>query len=1410
MIFPPDLAAALAARRYETARRIGLEIIRHQEIPDPQTILLLHDVYVALADFHAARNLLIEHQLVFAEDRFSITLKLAGDLQILASETHYRLSDEAKQGFSIDEYTQKYQAQASEKFREAESLAITDEQKAAMDAANVRFNRKIIDSLPAEKSQPPAPSSGKSLLKGRISLPDGVPAANVSVTLGLAMKVHHADPATFYSHEMGYRPVIEPQEKLVTQTSETGEFCFNEVPAGENDFLAVTLNSEQWEIPTHFLARSLEIPSTGEVDLGHLIVSEWTSAPAAEFQVTHSDLLTDDNDSWRKVAEFPLRNPFHYDFPRQLLRLPLPRGIDPTLTSIRVVTQPGGIENHQIVGNEIAILTGLPAMSESVLAIYVSNRTEAPLPNPDERLKCLTEPSGTWLIDTGAASFRVAGNVPIVAVRRNGSDWRGNGRLVLPAGVSVVNQTTRVQESGPLLIELVIAYELSNGLTISWSLTAIAGEPYLLIHEISPELDGAAFEFSLSEFSGGRGFLHWTSEMGSWHWSTLNKEDAVIARLPESVPWWVPPQGFGYAMTPDGLAEPDYIAVFTLRRGEWIDRKFERITQGPIDEDGCENRELDWPYPEMVGSSISMITAHTDAAGDAFFRFGLFNGERRWGLLVSTLDKNDGPEKEIASIQHANSSPRLQDFKDWHLDVPDAIARPHVVVRRDQLLDLRKKRLTKPFDRIWHKIRGGRVPGPTQGLLFAIEGDPLIAWRKRAELLAVSGVYSKMTLLGRDRGDMFSPVGGRPITQWAEDYDLIAASGVFTADEERQVRAFLILMAHMYLEPDFMNWKFNGRNANFEADRSDIVGTIGLVFDGHPDSAKFLDHVIERTHKALSVYCTPGSGKWYENPACYYLHASKCRMNLVYHLASHGRIDVATVPRLKEFLRWGILLLTPPQPVSYQTMKDGDEAAFTAAEKVRKIPPIGDHACLGRWLPEHYAFIGKLFQASDPAFAKELIHAYLRASGDGQRLLPANNHHIDQEGEHLFHDGCQGTVFGNLPLFFAAIDAADIPENPTLNLASRKLEGFGAVLRSHVNTSREEYLLIKQGPGGYRYHRTEGSFLYFAQGRPLVYDGGEAGETWRHSTLSFFDAHTPLSTGRVERFFSTSAFQFVQGIHPEIIHPGQPVFLSDSCEHELVDECYRRFKKEPPAAVRSFVWIADEYLVVHDTLNLADSVPSHWHLQVIANEVEGNAAAGFRFKGRYGVDLAVHFPGQIFDTEKVERVPVLEYHSAPDEWFAMQHLQLGRKNADGYLALLKPLAQGEFTALQSTPLIISGRVAGISVETPDGKDLIWLSRDDARWSDGNIQFTGTYGAVLNRRDNQRFILVGTGEIRSASILLQSDGPSVILELTPDGTFLTAEGNGVVAGQIDEKPFSHDIAGNLRLRLSQQTSLALTR
>lgn len=1377
-----DLKVALDNDLYETARRIGLTLLAEKEEDRAEIVLLLHDALVALADFKGARDLLEAESETLCNHSFQSSLRLAQDLRKLANDGNYRTSVEARQGFTIEEYLQKYRKLTAEALEQARRLAQTAE-----DEEEIRqFHQELPPpafSRPEELLEIP-PRDGTGILGGRIMLPDGSPAAMITVTLGLETVVKQPDTAKFVSHSMHSYPRVGRLRKLTVQTDSDGYFVFTEAPAGSHEFLAVTLDPTRWEIPTRFIAREIIVVAGREKNLGTYVVTEWQSAEPLPLLSPHPEVFWDNGVLWIKVREWKLRNPFFYEFPRQLLTLP----VEDSEQAWRIRIEPDHDEPFQLTQEGAALLMNLPAQADKVIALYSGADASFVPPTLPQSLRLNEVDNGNLEIETGVCSFRLAGPksppeaAPLQAVRGQDGVWRGHGRFRLPPGVAIEQRTTRLIEQGPLLITVESSTSFSNGCSYNLSLTALAGEPLLLIRECSGAMEGASFDFSLKELSGGRGYLHWNPETGSLHWSTLNAEDKIIGQLPESVPWWIPPQGFGYAMTADGLHEQDYIGVFTRRRGEWIDREFEKIAQGPIDEDGQENRELEWPHPEMVGSSISMITVHTSCDGDAFYRFGFFDGERQWGLLVSTFAANDGPWKEFGRLQHAYSSPRLQEFKDWHFDVPDPQSRPHLVARRNELVGLRKKTGQGGFVGLWRKIQDeAKTPGPRDGLVFALDNDPLLAWEKRILLNYIADNRSTMTLLGRDWSDMYSPVGGRNITKWAEEYDLIAASGVFTPEEERRIRDFFILMGHMYIEEDFMNWRFNGRNANFEADRTDIVGAVGLVFQGHPDSGKFLGHVLERTRQSLLAYCTPRSGRWYENPACYYLHASKCRINLVFHLAHKGLVDLESIPRLKEFLRWGILLLTPPHAVTYSIMRDGGEQEFLADTQVRKVPPIGDHAGIGKWLSEHYAYLGKLFLKSDPAFGRELMDAYFCSNANGLRLLGrASWENNTPESEPA--GTMTSCVAGNLPLLFCNLNVEDLPANPVIDLPSRRLEGFGAVFRSQVNTDAENYLLVKQGPGGYRYHRTEGSFLLFSEGRPLVFDGGEAGETWRHSTLSFHDIHMPLSPARVERHFDAGGFQFIQGAHPVILSPGEDIFLNDSCRHELVNESYRRYRLEPPAVARAFAWVDGDYLIVHDDLTSSRPELSHWHVQVVGGAPRTLAPHDYLFPGRFGVDLRVILPDQTFEAESTEQLPILHYSGTPESWFAMQHLQLSRRRASHYLAVLKPVKQGACSRFHINTLTLRNNLVGAAVQQRKREDLLWFCRSGLAWENESVRFEGSYGALLKSPDRTRLILIGKGTLQMQDVLLVSDGPSVILNLGAECAFIEAFGAGNITLQ----------------------------
>ena len=992
-----EIEAHLNSRHWETARRVCLRELAQG--PNNQVLMLLHKAYHHLADIPTLRATLDKIIPSNEDERFQRLLLEVQDAERLGTNQYryYFESPECKAGLSHVEFGEKWMRRAAELWEEITPLANTEARRQAVTRTREELvgqpggERHRAEIVPKAAAKSAAGESFGSLA-GTLKFADGQSVADALVTLGLKMEVQQF-PKTYIAPFCGIPMKMEAQETLTTRTDSLGSFRFERVPAGLHEYLAIGLDPDKFDISTRFVAQGIAVAPEKETKLD-LVAAEWTSAPDHKVASPFAPRLVRGTVNCRLVHEEKFHNPFNHTFPRQEVRFPLPVGVPANPAKLLLLSSAAGdaAQAFQVIGTEVVFFPDLPEATDRVYALYAAE-TEDAGPFATQRamadMQAVPEADGTAVIDTGRASFRIPSGEgrdslpPIISVRGEDGVWRGHGRFKLAPGIGIVSRKTEFTVRGPLVLEWTTRYELSNGGIYELRFAAHRDEPYLLVHEISPEIEGMAFEFSLRDFVGGRGYLHWSAEGSTMHWSTINAEDLDVANLQESVYWWGNPCGFGYGVSFDGLEQRDFVAVFSVRRGEWIDRKFEKFAQGPIGPDGKPNRELDWPEPEMVGSRISMITAQTTREGDAFFSFGLFDGERRWGILVSTWDRNDGPGKEIASVQHKVSSPRLQCFKDWHLDEQDKVSRPCVVAQRGKLRGLRKKKDSPTFRKLWQTIKTRKGWESDESLGFAVDGDPVIAWRKKKELVTTAPLRALAVLLGRDVSDLYSPVGGRLVTAFMEDYDLVAASGVFTSEEERTLRTYFILMAHMFMETDFTNWKFNSRNANFESDRVEVVGSAGLAFRGNSDSEKFIHHAVSLMEKALNIYCTPGSGRWFENPASYYLQSLKCRTNLLFHLSREGIFDPTSMERLKDFVRWGILPLMPPSPHRYAVMRDGCSAEeYLAEEKVRRIPPIGDHGHLGPWTPVQFALMAKLYRPHDPAFADLLLWGYQAGGSD--------------------------------------------------------------------------------------------------------------------------------------------------------------------------------------------------------------------------------------------------------------------------------------------------------------------------------------------------------------------------------------------------------------------------------------------
>lgn len=1319
----PLVRELLETGHYETARRL-CRVRLAAEGDDPEVRAMLAECLLRLGAPAEGLRLLDD----LPENLGTALQRVRAEHAFCDYHEHYTRSPAAARGLSYEEYRSGILDRRNGAARRCLALARSADPEAQRHAISI-LRRVGENAIAAELSallpSRPVPVRPRRRVRvhGRLRHPDGRPVqGRVQLLVAEAIAVDHPHTVA-YPYIWPGTEGCHPVESLGGDLAADGSFDLaGEVGPGAG---ILALTGPEADLGVRFLARDIDLDAPRPRGLD-VTLRPWTSA-AARSDISPPTSIWRDGQRRTLIAGEHLRNPYWFDFPRQDLRLDW--GLAATDAGCGLLIVDGQETDFEILPDgTLLTFIDLPARAGRSLAFYRGGRSLVRLRDP---LLSVEESTASAVIDTGPACFRIpwgeghddAG--PILQVLGSDGVWRGDGRMRLPAGIAL-RRSVQLVHLGHLETTVEIVYRFSDGASCRFRLTAHAGEEYLLVHESGDALAGAGFDFALDEFSGGRGYLHSGAEGEARRWHDLIAEDREVAWIQEQTPWWLPQSGFAWAATFDGCDSQDLVAVVGRRRGDWIDHAFASACHGPADHE----RELDWPYPEMLGSTVSMIRCATTASGGVRMHFGRFHGERHWALLVSAFARGDGLLKEIHHVRHKTSSPRLDALRRWRFAAADAGERPRAAARREDLPRLRDLVCGPSGDR----LAGGKPPAPTLAALLTQDAATL--WR-RARRLAVSiPIWTRLLLLDRECGDTCSPVGIRFLTPAAEEFDLVVGTGAFHPDEEIDLRAGLVAWGHLLISPDFMNWRYGSRNANFEADRVDVVGTVGLVLSGNPDGDAFVAHALERLRDSLAAYCTPGSGRWYENPACYYLQASSRRLNLAARLHALGVQDLGSIPRLADFLRWGVLLLTPPLPADPEAMRTGcTYADYAGLARIRRIAPIGDHAGLGGPIPEHYAVAARQLRGSDPALAALLLWAW-------------------QEG------GRDGGAFANPTLLHAFGDGEDRPSTAIAPpLESRRLEGFGAVFRGDVGGEREFMLLVKFGPGGYRYHRSEGSFILVADGRPLVYDGGEGGEAWRHSTVTWHASRLPPVPGRVDRFASFPGVDAVLGSSPIVPRPGIPIALCDRCDLDLVAEARRRGAISDPAARRAIVWIKDDYVVVLDRLNAESDDEHQWHLHVLADGEDHDPALGWRFRGRFGTDLQVIMPDLADRPWRCENLPMLDYRTPPEGCVAQRHLQVeGGSGSGDYLAVLRPLPPGA-PPLAATALRADGRIVGVHVTGPGIDDVLVLAGVPVRLAAAGVDLVGDAGGVIRRGDRTDLFLLGAGRLRCGGRSLVSDGPA---------------------------------------------------
>jgi hypothetical protein len=189
-------------------------------------------------------------------------------------------------------------------------------------------------------------------------------------------------------------------------------------------------------------------------------------------------------------------------------------------------------------------------------------------------------------------------------------------------------------------------------------------------------------------------------------------------------------------------------------------------------------------------------------------------------------------------------------------------------------------------------------------------------------------------------------------------------------------------------------------------------------------------------------------------------------------------------------------------------------------------------------------------------------------------------------------------------------------------------------------------------------------------------------------------------------------------------------------------------------------------------------------VQVVAQSETRVTDGDYRFVGRFGTDMQVLLPDQSFIDEQVLdntlNLGTVEKNRVP---FSMRHLQVSKEAATHYTAVLRPL--GHRKPIKAILLKQDDCVVGTCVTGNGIDDVLLTNREKTTVHHDLLQFTGTYGAMLQRDEVLHLMLMDAGMIQHENMILISNGPSAEL-CVGQTTTLHCIGEGQITVTCDGK------------------------
>ncbi|HUW33850.1 MAG TPA: beta-galactosidase, partial [Planctomycetota bacterium] len=790
---------------------------------------------------------------------------------------------------------------------------------------------------------------------------------------------------------------------------------------------------------------------------------------------------------------------------------------------------------------------------------------------------------------------------PIVAVgrvrpQRSPADgqvaWRGAARFVDAGPVEAMSVEHSV--AGPVFYRHAMTYRLALGTEYRCEITCWAGLDFIGIDETitGPGTDAAGWEIDLGNWDRAfqRANNRWCHDL-----RTI-KPGAEIAMLVNYLMWNNPAEAAEVCLASDASAE--MLDVFSIRRGEWVDKLHEPLALTPLG----DHPEEPWSQRRWWGSPFGAIRigrvrpqqSPGDSAG-IVVRCNFTPGRRQWGIAIgdagdapAQLKSQYDPPAPASRRTAALGEVRLTEWQHRVFDWPHSpkVKHPRIEVTADELDGFARKAEADPFFARLAKL---------------LEGNPVLeAWRTRDAAKVNDTAREIIKQLDRDVDAIlarhFWLPGHRGIVSLASRADVLLGTGLVEPDIQQQLQQRFALLAYHCTDSSLMDWKYNAGHPNFDADRYSVPAMVAMLYPDHPDADAWLNGesprfaAIRQFREALRIYVILESGKWAENIGNYYDWSAVVLGALAHGLRHTGSADPFAWPEWRDFWRWSLPTVMPPKPGrdDLARLERGEipdplpsppapspsvERGEGGEGRRRERPSVGDHGRDGGH-PFHtgYAIAGQEFLRHGDQLGRELLWLWTQGS------RPIDDEH---------HSTLQHAPFQAMTIDAKSLLIGEDPKSAP-PLASQRLAGYGTVFRADAGKPTESYLLFKCGPGGYRYHGEEASFVLFGLGQPLVLDGGEDGRPELHATITFGTDRSGVGRGRLVQFESANAIDYACGSFP------------GSAEQTFADP-------KSPAAVwtrdvlgRQILFRRNDYVVIRDRITAVQQ--SQWNLPLTCRE----------------------------------------------------------------------------------------------------------------------------------------------------------------------------------------------------------------